>query len=174
MQDKKTTLQWRHNGHDGILNHQPHHCLPKRLFGYRSKKLSKLCITGLCAGNSLGTGEFPAQMASNEDTVSIWWRHHENNFSQQRNQALHNWPFVWGIHKFPVDSLHRGPAMQKMCHCYGAIVVTVVLFTKAWCYIRLCYVRTLNFYQLGTKPLLNPRMSWISFKKTLDHGFGHH
>ena len=25
---------------------------------------------------SCGTGEFPAQMASNEENVSIWWRHH--------------------------------------------------------------------------------------------------
>ena len=23
-----------------------------------------------------GTGEFPAQMASNVENVSIWWRHH--------------------------------------------------------------------------------------------------
>ena len=30
---------------------------------------------GLWAGNSLGTGEFPAQMASNAENVSIWWRH---------------------------------------------------------------------------------------------------
>ena len=28
------------------------------------------------AGNSPGTGEFPAQMASNAESVSIWWRHH--------------------------------------------------------------------------------------------------
>ena len=25
-------LQWRHNGHDGVPNHQPHHCLLNRLF----------------------------------------------------------------------------------------------------------------------------------------------
>ena len=36
-----------------------------------------LRATGLCAGNSPGTGEFPAQMASNAENVSIWWRHHE-------------------------------------------------------------------------------------------------
>ena len=24
------------------------------------------------------TGEFPAQMASNAENVSIWWRHHAN------------------------------------------------------------------------------------------------
>ena len=55
------TLQWRHNGRDGVSNHQPHQCLPNRLFGRKSKKTSKLRVTGLCAGNSPGTGEFPAQ-----------------------------------------------------------------------------------------------------------------
>ena len=69
-------LQWRHNGHDGVSNHQPHHCLLNRLFGRRSKKTSKFRVTGLCVGNSPGTGEFPAQMASNAENVSIWWRHH--------------------------------------------------------------------------------------------------
>ena len=44
----------------------------------RSKKTFKLRVTGLCAGNSPGSGEFPAQMASNAENVSIWWRHHEN------------------------------------------------------------------------------------------------
>ena len=29
------------------------------------------------------TGEFPAQMASNMENVSIWWRHHENQLSSQ-------------------------------------------------------------------------------------------
>ena len=40
------------------------------------RKKSKLRVTGLCVGNSPGTGEFPAQMASNAENVSIWWRHH--------------------------------------------------------------------------------------------------
>ena len=58
-------LQWRHNERDGVSNHQPHHCLLNRLFGHISKKTSKLRVTGLCAGNSQMTGEFPARMASN-------------------------------------------------------------------------------------------------------------
>ena len=41
------------------------------------KKTSEPRDTGLCAGNSPGTGEFPAQMASYTGNVSIWWRHHE-------------------------------------------------------------------------------------------------
>ena len=47
-----------------------------RLFRCRSKKTSKLRVTGLCARNSPVTGEFPAQLASNAENVSIWWRHH--------------------------------------------------------------------------------------------------
>ena len=70
------SLQWRHNDRDSVSNHQPHHCLLNRLFRRRSKKTSKLSVTGLCVGNSQGTGEFPAQMASNAENVSIWWRHH--------------------------------------------------------------------------------------------------
>ena len=69
-------LQWRHNGRDGVSNHQHHDCLLNRLFRCRSKKTSKLRVTGLCAGNSPVTGEFPAQRASNAENVSIWWRHH--------------------------------------------------------------------------------------------------
>ena len=59
-----------------VSNHQPHDCLLKRLFTCRSKKTSKLCVTGLCEGNSSATSDFPAQMASNAENVSIWWRHH--------------------------------------------------------------------------------------------------
>ena len=40
------------------------------------KKTSKLRVIELCAGNSPVTDEFPAQMSSNEENVSIWWRHH--------------------------------------------------------------------------------------------------
>ena len=70
------SLLWRHNGCDGVSNHQPHHSLLNRLFMSRSKKTSKLRVTGLCEGNSPVTGEFPAQRASNAENVSIWWRHH--------------------------------------------------------------------------------------------------
>ena len=54
------TLHWRHNDYDGVSNHQPHGCLLNRLFRRKSKKTSKLRVTGLCAGNSSVAGEFPA------------------------------------------------------------------------------------------------------------------
>ena len=57
--DDQGTLQWRHNVRDGVSNHQPHDCLLNCPFRRRSNKTSKLCVTGLCTGNSLVTGEFP-------------------------------------------------------------------------------------------------------------------
>ena len=65
-------LQWRNNRRDSVSNHQPHDCPLNRLF----RRRSKLSVTSLCAGNSPGTGEFPAQMASYTENVSVWWRHH--------------------------------------------------------------------------------------------------
>ena len=52
-------LQWRHNDHGGVANHQPHGCLLNRLFRRRSEKTSKLRVTGLCAGNSPGPVNSP-------------------------------------------------------------------------------------------------------------------
>ena len=98
------SLRWRHNDHDGVSNHQPHCCLFRR----RSMKLSKLCVTGLCAGNSPVTGGFPAQRASNAENVSIWWRHHvsmvlcnticiQNNKNNGKPQILLNTDLGFGL-----------------------------------------------------------------------------
>ena len=59
------SLQWRCNERDGVIVHSSVYSRT------RSKKTSKLRVTGLCAGNSPVTGEFSAQRASN-----ILWRHH--------------------------------------------------------------------------------------------------
>ena len=76
------TLLWLHYSDviiksDGISNHRCLACLLKRLFRRRSKKTSKLRVTGLCEGNPPVTGEFLSQRASDAENVSIWWRHHE-------------------------------------------------------------------------------------------------
>ena len=102
--EKWNPLRWRHNGCDSVSNDQPHHCLLNRLFRRRSKKTSKLQVTGLCAGDSPGTGEFPAQMASYAEDVSIWWRHHDWNTreaitptsgSEQFQPVVSGWVGVW-------------------------------------------------------------------------------
>ena len=50
------TLQWCHNGCNGVSDHQHHDCLFNRLFRHRSEKIPKLRVTGLCEGNSPVTG----------------------------------------------------------------------------------------------------------------------
>ena len=89
------SLLWRHNGCYGVSNHQPHDCLLNRSFRRRSKKTSKLRVTGLCAWNSPVTGEFPAQMASNTENVSIWWCHHGNKFGDTTFHSLWSSDVIW-------------------------------------------------------------------------------
>ena len=66
----RTSLQWRHNERNGVSNHQRLNCLLKCRFRCRSKKTSKLCVTGLCGR------WIPHTKASNAGNVSIWWCHH--------------------------------------------------------------------------------------------------
>ena len=91
-------LRWRHNDRDGVSNHQPRDYLLNRLFRRKSKKTAKLRVTGLCAGNSPVPGEFPAQMASYAENVSIWWRHN----------GLHYWEPLKNIKPYHVGLAYLG------------------------------------------------------------------
>ena len=68
-------LQWRHNERDRVSNDRHLDCFLNHLLRRRSKKTSKLRVTGLCEGNWPITGEFPAQRAIDAKNVSIWWSH---------------------------------------------------------------------------------------------------
>ena len=81
--DYERALWWRHNDHDSVSNHQPHGCLLNRLFRRRSKKTSKLRVTGLCAGkspgpvNSLHKGPVTRKMFPFDDVIMmrhVAWR----------------------------------------------------------------------------------------------------
>ena len=69
--------------------------LLNRLYRRRWKKTSKLRVTGLCEGNSPVTGEFPTQMASNAENVSIWWRHHISTSQCGFLHLYHLWVMTW-------------------------------------------------------------------------------
>ena len=90
------TLRWSHHDRDGVSNRQPHNCLLNHLFRRRSKKTSKLHVTGLCAGNSPVTGEFPAQRASNAENVSIWWCHHKHDNFSPKSHNRHSIVHLYG------------------------------------------------------------------------------
>ena len=69
-----TPLQCRQNERDGVSNHRRLDCLLNCLFKCRSKKASKLRVTGLCEGN--WAVDSPSQRDRKVGIVSIWWRHH--------------------------------------------------------------------------------------------------
>ena len=52
------SLQWHHNEHDGVSNHQPYDCLLNRLVKHRLKTHKRY---------------------SDAENVSIWWRQHVTN-----------------------------------------------------------------------------------------------
>ena len=80
------TLQWRHNERDCVLDHQPHNCLLNRLLRCRSKKTSKLHVTGVTV-----IGELPAQKVSNGENVSTEWRHHVSELSSTNSHYSVPW-----------------------------------------------------------------------------------
>ena len=78
-------LRWRHNGRDWHLKSPASRLFTQPFIQTQIKENIKALCHWLCAGNSSGTGEFPARMASNAENVSIWWRHH--GISQQHDHC---------------------------------------------------------------------------------------
>ena len=74
------------------------------LFRHKSKKTSKLRVTGLCARNSTVAGEYPVQMANNAENVCIWWRHHEEGL----------WSVVKNTHDQMPDQMSLRSVPQRM------------------------------------------------------------
>ena len=111
-------LLWRNNERNGVSNHRRLHRLLNRLFGGKSKKTSKLRVTGLCEGNPPITGGFPSQRASTAENVSIWWRHHGQDVLYDIETA--SW-MIWkgNINIFAFASIAR----LKRCICIMAIYV---------------------------------------------------
>ena len=99
-------LRWRHNGCDSVANHQPHDCLLNRLFRQTQIKVNIKVPRHwpLC-------GEFPAQMASNAENVSIWWHHHVMFTLWIQYQALSTEEMIYApyfkLRRFGVKKLYK-------------------------------------------------------------------
>ena len=80
-------------------------------------KTLKLCVTGLCEGNSLVTGEFPAQRASNRENVSIRWRHHVTQILSPISIISSNVPHLLPTPAYRACRLHfRSNKLNSTCH----------------------------------------------------------
>ena len=184
-----------------MSNHRCLDCLLNRLFRWRSKKTSKLHVTGLCEGNPPVAGGFPSQRASNMEmfpfddiimvfctcfsyVISSYLSHVRNlpiffrvtsldyfiglpqrqwsnpelmciishykdvimsamapqitslmivysivywDADQRKHQSSASLAFVWGIHRWPVNSPHKGPVTRKMFP-FGDVIMSYISF----------------------------------------------
>ena len=68
-------------------------------------------------GNSPVTGEFPAQMFSNAENVSIWWRHH----GYKKNPS---WRMYQALLKFGCHILHE--TIVSLYHCRKYVICVIL------------------------------------------------
>ena len=63
------------------------------------RKHQRLASLAFCEGTSPLTGEFPTQIASNAENVSIWWRHHvEVSNKWHETDLCHQQTIIVSIH----------------------------------------------------------------------------
>ena len=71
------------------------------------------------------TGEFPAQRASNEENVSIWWRHHAHRSRAQLKKLTSNGSWCMGI---------KGEMSGTVC-----VTFTWDMYIYIWVVYSLCF-----------------------------------
>ena len=64
--------------------------------------------------------------------ISNHWQFGQQCLHQRKHQSLYYWPFMKGIHRSPVDSLHKWPVKSKAFPCYDVIVWFVSLVWHVW------------------------------------------
>ena len=140
-----------------ISNHQPHGCLLNCLFRRRSKETSKLRLTGLCEGNSPGTGEFHAQRASNAETVFIWWRQSiklEHIYSNTFVTVIFHWNF---FSNFCFKTPNSQCSFPNWYHSIG------YTSTTGWSYCK--RIEPTVFQRQRLPPEVPTRVKYLSFNE---------
>ena len=125
------TLQSRHNERDGASNHQPHDCLQNYLFRHRSKKTSKVCVTGLCS-IPCTKGQLHGKVFHLMTSSWIQWRQPESKlqFHKQFCWICWHWIHFYIIH------------IQEGCCKININAVVCALFEA---HMHIMYLKTCNF-----------------------------
>ena len=90
--------------------------------GADQTKISKLRVTGLCAGNSPVAGEFPAHRASNAENVYILWRHHALTLSI--TFVVASLPLRQFYHCPRIGVIVKYNPRKRKCYVYNGIFLT--------------------------------------------------
>ena len=81
-------------------------------------KASKPRVIGLCVRNSLVTGEFSAQRASNAENVSIWWRHHDVSSWLATTNVDSSYSSCIVIHPILITYIGINTSLHAWCRIY--------------------------------------------------------
>ena len=149
-------LQWRHNGQDGVSNHQPLHCLLNRLFRRRSKKTSKLRVT------------------------AIWWRHRVTYSTESLNQLDKCMSFIYLCHKPAKDYiLQRSWTLSHAPPSIWLVEASSVSATRTEKskLLRIIFANPWKWFMViqrtVTLPLLTYFVVWTPFQYPIRHLIGY-
>ena len=91
--------------------------------------------------------------------------------NKKRNiKARHDWPFVRGIHRWPVDSPHKGPVMRKACPWHDTVMFLSVMFLFAQPFVQAQIKETSKVRATGLSegihrwPVDSPHKSPVTWK----------
>ena len=73
---------------------------------------------------TLVTGEFPAQMASNAENVSIWWRHHEMDCCQSATKPVPSTMLIYVIDGKILYNIQCDYCPINVSHYHWVIIIS--------------------------------------------------
>ena len=100
----RISLRWRHNGHDGVSNHQHHDCLLNRLFRRRPKKHQSSASLAFLWGiqrrpvNSPHKWPVTRKMFPFDDVIMWWWSMFVRKTSYCRIHIIKNLAEIFIVH----------------------------------------------------------------------------
>ena len=112
------SLQWRHNWYDCVSNHQPHNCLLTGdvhvIHSFKRSRwtpLTKSVMWKRFQGHY--SDVIMDAIASQITSLTIVSSTVYSVADQWKHQSSASLAFVWGIHRWPVNSPHKGPVTRN-------------------------------------------------------------
>ena len=149
--ERTLSLQWCHNGCDGVSNHQPHDCLLNRLFRRRLKKHQSSASLTFMRGihrwpmNSPHKWPVTRKMFSFDDVIMVWaWAY---------NLLITSLPYCADC---TINIFYVMTFKTASCHTTMSVVTCGIVGCR---YDNIRCHRWRQSWHLGNPPFLNQRQT---------------
>ena len=122
--------------------------------------------------------------------ISLQWRHNERDgisnhhpqpfiqgADQRKHQSSMSLAFVRGIHRWPVNSPHKGPVTRKMFPFDDIIMIIIQIPREPqwWLYDNSPVIQVMAWCRSGREPLSEPMIIWVPSHQRINgsHLTGH-